>query len=214
MCLNLLGILLLHQGLVLIMGIFCSGCFQRGQVTWPCRGKTWHGDACPVPKTAPDQENLRLLPRSHRQVLVQHGRSIPRKPANICGTFPSPPVIHLHRFCILNNNRKNEFSMVRADDCSPTKVCFPACLLLALIWTVPKPEAGSQEPESRIRWINLQTKACFWGCLRLWSSDSITESACLHILPLIKLISICSTCFSTSVLFCTIDFHISFESSG
>lgn len=58
-----------------------AGCFQGGQIPRPRGGKKWHGDAHSLKEAALNQKNLCLLPRTHCQVLVQHGMWICRRHA-------------------------------------------------------------------------------------------------------------------------------------
>lgn len=51
-----------------------TGCVQGVSVPRPLGSQEWHGDARPLPEAAFNQENICLLPRTHCQVLVQHGK--------------------------------------------------------------------------------------------------------------------------------------------
>lgn len=51
-----------------------TGCVQGVSVPRPLGSQEWHGDTRPLPEAAFNQENICLLPRTHCQVLVQHGK--------------------------------------------------------------------------------------------------------------------------------------------
>lgn len=53
-----------------------AGCVQGGQIPRPRGDQERHGAAHSLQEAALNQENLCLLPRSHCQVLVQHGMEI------------------------------------------------------------------------------------------------------------------------------------------
>lgn len=85
-----------HCGLLLSnLGLFnlSAGCVQGGQIPRPRGGEERHGDAHSLQEAALNQEDLCLLPRSHCQVLVQHGMQISEENTHTVIEPPMQPSI-------------------------------------------------------------------------------------------------------------------------
>lgn len=74
-----------------------TGCVQGVSVPRPLGSQKRHGDTRPLPKAAFNQENICLLPRTHCQVLVQHGKRSTVRTHARAASYLQPPIMVVYQ---------------------------------------------------------------------------------------------------------------------
>lgn len=89
-----------------------AGCVQGVSLPRPLGGQERHGDARPLPEAAFNQENICLLPRTHCQILVQHGESAQRAHMHKQPVFCNRPLWWFIRLPVLHFETRSSFVVV------------------------------------------------------------------------------------------------------